>query len=194
MSKTPSIPDHTVVWLPCYSPVSPFQFVAKVNHSNSLKLLLKDLFVTIMDAFGDDFGETPPEDVSAAFSDDPAADFLAREQEELGDLGEELGLSNGDSRPNIHTEDVDFFQGGDALADTGDAGMADDFGLGVSEPRSNATPSPQLFLNHPKPKEEPETIRKWREDYARLLQEKDQRETVQMEDLRNQAKKELSDW
>jgi hypothetical protein len=147
-----------------------------------------------MDAFGDDFGETPPEDMTAAFPDDPAADFLAREQEELGDLGEELGLSNGDSRPNIQTEDADFFQGGDALADTGDAGMGDDFGLGVSEPRSNATPSPQLFLNHPKPKEEPETIRKWREDYARLLQEKDQRETVQMEDLRNQAKKELADW
>jgi hypothetical protein len=39
-----------------------------------------------MDAFGDAFGDTPPEDVSAAFSDDPAADFLAREQEELGDL------------------------------------------------------------------------------------------------------------
>ena len=39
-----------------------------------------------MDAFGDDFGDTPPENVSAAFSDDPAADFLAREQEELGDL------------------------------------------------------------------------------------------------------------
>jgi hypothetical protein len=37
-------------------------------------------------------------------------------------------------------------------------------------------------------------LRKWREDYARLLQEKDQRETVQMEDLRNQAKKELNDW
>ena len=30
------------------------------------------------------------------------------------------------------------------------------------------------------PKEEPETIRKWREDYARLLQEKDQRENVQV--------------
>jgi hypothetical protein len=27
-------------------------------------------------------------------SEDPAADFLARESEELGELGEELGISN----------------------------------------------------------------------------------------------------
>jgi hypothetical protein len=30
-----------------------------------------------------------------ANSEDPAADFLARESEELGDLGDELGLSQG---------------------------------------------------------------------------------------------------
>ena len=102
-----------------------------------------------MDAFGDDFADTPPEEVSSGFEADPAADFLAREQEELGDLGEELGLSNGDlGRPNIVADD-DFFGG------SGDAEIVDS----VSEMRLNATPSPQLFLNHPKPKEEPETIR-----------------------------------
>ena len=102
-----------------------------------------------MDAFGDDFADTPPEEVSGGFEADPAADFLAREQEELGDLGEELGLSNGDlGRPNIVADD-DFFGG------SGDAEIVDS----VSEMRLNATPSPQLFLNHPKPKEEPETIR-----------------------------------
>ena len=60
--------------------------------------------------------------------------------------------------------------------------------------RLDSSPSPQMFLSHPKPKEEPETIRKWREDYARGLEEKDQRETEQMEERRNQAKKELNDW
>ena len=42
-----------------------------------------------MDAF-DDQPEFP--DDVADDSADPAADFLAREQEELGDLGEELGI------------------------------------------------------------------------------------------------------
>lgn len=32
-----------------------------------------------MDAFGDDFTNTPPED-NTGFGDDPAADFLAREE------------------------------------------------------------------------------------------------------------------
>ena len=130
-----------------------------------------------MDAFGDS-----PVD----FPDDPAADFLAREQEELGDLGQELGLANGNT-------------------DTSNGGEADFFGVSseaalvdsVAEMRMHSTPSPQfsqMFTSHPKPKEEPETIRKWREEYARLLQEKDERETKQMEELKDQAKKELSDW
>jgi hypothetical protein len=56
---------------------------------------LADQDLAEMDGFdGDDFAQTPSEEVSSGF-DDPAADFLAREQEELGDLGQELGLSNG---------------------------------------------------------------------------------------------------
>lgn len=34
-----------------------------------------------------------------ANSQDPAADFLARESEELGDLGDELGLSQAQTGP-----------------------------------------------------------------------------------------------
>merc|ERR1712083_651159 len=41
----------------------------------------------IMENFEDDFGAPPPADV------DPAAEFLAKEQEELGDIGEDLGLA-----------------------------------------------------------------------------------------------------
>merc|ERR1711892_1039067 len=40
----------------------------------------------IMENFDDDFG-APPADV------DPAAEFLAKEQEELGEIGEDLGLA-----------------------------------------------------------------------------------------------------
>jgi len=40
-----------------------------------------------MENFDDDFGAPPPADV------DPAAEFLAKEQEELGEIGEDLGLA-----------------------------------------------------------------------------------------------------
>ena len=39
-----------------------------------------------MEGFDDAFGAAPPADV------DPAAEFLAKEQEDLADLGEDLGL------------------------------------------------------------------------------------------------------
>merc|ERR1712215_230644 len=40
-----------------------------------------------MENFDDDFGAPPLADV------DPAAEFLAKEQEELGEIGEDLGLA-----------------------------------------------------------------------------------------------------
>ena len=44
------------------------------------------------------------------------------------------------------------------------------------------------------PRIEPETIRQWREDNEKRLAEKDAKEEEQLEQLREQAKKELSDW
>ena len=61
--------------------------------------------------------------------------------------GEELGLSNGDNRqPTIVTDDTDFF-GGDIISTSE---INDDITNSMNEMRMNATPSPQLFLNHPK--------------------------------------------
>ena len=60
--------------------------------------------------------------------------------------GDELGLSNGDSRPTIVTEDVDFF-GGDIVSHSD---INEDITNSMNEMRMNSTPSPQLFLNHPK--------------------------------------------
>merc|ERR1712141_788981 len=39
-----------------------------------------------------------------------------------------------------------------------------------------------------------ETIRKWREEQEQLLKEKDATEQIKMNELREQAKKELDDW
>ena len=43
-------------------------------------------------------------------------------------------------------------------------------------------------------REEPETIKIWREKQKQVLEEKDQREEEKMGELREQAKKEIVDW
>ena len=148
-----------------------------------------------MAEFGDDFTATPP--AEGAPSEDPAADFLAREQEELGDLGEELGLSGGTPAVPTITEDADLFGTAAEVENMNAAAAADADAGGLSSQVGDlrmSTPSPQTMIAHPVPKEEPETIRKWREDHARLLEEKDANEEKQMSELRDQAKKELEDW
>ena len=65
----------------------------------------------------------------------------------------------------------------------------ENLGLGSAEGRS----SPR-FVMPPRPKEEPETIRKWREEQEKRLKEKDEEEQKMMDELRTQAKKELDDW
>lgn len=55
----------------------------------------------------------------------------------------------------------------------------------------------ELSHNFPVPKqvtEEPERIRKWREEQKARLEEKDREEERKKEELREQARKELEDW
>lgn len=47
----------------------------------------------------------------------------------------------------------------------------------------------------PKPvQEEPEKIRRWREEQKQRLEEKDREEELKKTELREQARKELEDW
>jgi len=55
------------------------------------------------------------------------------------------------------------------------------------------TPSP-AFVMPPRPKEEPETIRLWREQQSKLLEEKDAKEAEMMTKMKNEAEQELKDW
>lgn len=141
-----------------------------------------------MDAFGDDSdftsvpaaGETIPQS-------DPAADFLAREQAELGeDLGQELGLDSAatTSPPQVVIDEVPSTYDTDTINSE-----IENMGIGSGEGRS----SPR-FIMPSRPKEEPETIRKWREEQEMRLKEKDETEQIRMDELREQAKKELDDW
>ena len=104
-------------------------------------------------------------EVNTEAAADPASEFLEREKEELGDV---LGQ--------------------------------DDFEA-VQEPEIEAEPDtviPQMeemrVASPVVPRIEPETIRVWREENEKRLAEKDAKEDEMLKELREQAKKELSDW
>jgi len=128
-----------------------------------------------MDAFED----TP---TTAA---DPAAEFLAREQEELGDLGEELGINSTNADDNPVQVDI-------ANLSLEDRQEIEEVNREGEVERTN-TPSP-AFIMPPRPKEEPETIRLWREQQGKLLEEKDAKEAEMMAKMKAEAEQELKDW
>eukprot|EP00088_Acartia_fossae_P063330 TRINITY_DN7708_c0_g1_i1.p1 TRINITY_DN7708_c0_g1~~TRINITY_DN7708_c0_g1_i1.p1 ORF type:complete len:218 (+),score=72.05 TRINITY_DN7708_c0_g1_i1:56-709(+) len=123
---------------------------------------------------------------------DPAAEFLAQEQEDLGGLGEDLGFT---SPP----QDVQapIVNGGSAEEISMDAGVSDFFGVpppsGMqmeSSPVENMTSG----MSNMKVREEPEVIKKWKIEQEEKLRSKDAEEEKKKEELREQAKKELEDW
>ena len=117
---------------------------------------------------------------------DPAAEFLAREQEELGDvLGEELGIAPADTNaapPAIDISNLSIEDQAELEAVNQEAKI-----------ERTTTPSP-AFIMPPRPKEEPETIKQWRLDQEKRLQEKDAKEEETMAQLRDEAKKDLEEW
>ena len=44
------------------------------------------------------------------------------------------------------------------------------------------------------PEEEPESIKKWRDDHRRALEEKDEDEKIKIVELKEQGKNELEEW
>ena len=116
---------------------------------------------------------------------DPAAEFLAREQEELGDvLGEELGIAPAETNapPAIDISNLSIEDQEELKAVNQEVNV-----------ERTSTPSP-AFVMPPRPKEEPETIKQWRLDQEKRLQEKDAKEEETMAQLRDEAKKDLEEW
>ena len=117
-----------------------------------------------IDLSGYDSGNTLSEETSAGnLIVEPTADGLDRE--------EELDSLNDDLLSNIHFENINISESAEV---SGDIAVAIQDGVGMSEAESNEVASTQLFLNHPKPTEESEAIRKWKMDFARRLQQKDE--------------------
>uniref|UniRef100_A0A1B6DED4 Clathrin light chain n=1 Tax=Clastoptera arizonana TaxID=38151 RepID=A0A1B6DED4_9HEMI len=99
-----------------------------------------------MDGFGDNFDDTEV---------DPAAEFLAREQDQLAGLEDEL-------KPAVVPLTNESY----------------------SSPASHKQVQ----------REEPEKIKKWREDQKKSLEEKDQNEEKKKLEWHESAKKELEEW
>jgi len=118
---------------------------------------------------------------------DPAADFLAREQAELGGLDEDFKLpvssvNDGAAVDVLKENSGSSFEMIDGL---------DQELLDAPKESNNVSPS---ITQKPEVREEPEKIRKWREDQIKHLKEKDIAEEKKKEEWREIAKKELEDW
>ncbi|XP_031339633.1 clathrin light chain isoform X1 [Photinus pyralis] len=132
------------------------------------------------------------------FDIDPAAEFLAREQDELAGLDDEVKNvitvvppHIDDTTTNVFKENSESFE----MINGIEQDFYDDSKEQDSEPAVNGfmetiSPSPP---RHEK-KEEPEKIKKWREEQKTRLEEKDREEEIKKEELRQIAAKELQDW
>ncbi|KAG5866051.1 hypothetical protein JTB14_004401 [Gonioctena quinquepunctata] len=128
-----------------------------------------------MSAFGDNFEQA---------DEDPAAEFLAREQDELAGLEDEVKpaavtvpVLNGDD-PTNSASSFEMVENGDQD--------------GLEELKFND--SSASFIQRQEDRVEPEKIRIWREEQVKSLEEKDKREEEKKLELREIAKKELEDW
>ncbi|KAM7282079.1 clathrin light chain [Ixodes scapularis] len=117
-----------------------------------------------------------------AAEEDPAAEFLAREQDVLA------GLEDDNDNFGVNVAEP--------LAD----GPTNDIAAEFGEIQMNG-PSEMLANNvndtSPRPtpvREEPEKIKKWREEQAKMLEIKDVEEEKKKDELRAAAKKELDEW
>eukprot|EP00088_Acartia_fossae_P018995 TRINITY_DN2101_c0_g1_i3.p1 TRINITY_DN2101_c0_g1~~TRINITY_DN2101_c0_g1_i3.p1 ORF type:complete len:268 (+),score=91.23 TRINITY_DN2101_c0_g1_i3:65-805(+) len=173
-----------------------------------------------MDAFDDAFGAggadaaggSPPP-MGETGEVDPAAEFLAKEQEDLGGLGEDLGFTSAPQNTEaIQNGDMNFDFLSEAepkqpapLDENPTASSFDQ--MDSAPPQIDADAAPVMSeqqapvvdnlstgFNNMKVREEPESIKKWKADQEVRLREKDEAEEKNKEDLRKQAAKELEDW
>ncbi|XP_071956896.1 clathrin light chain B-like [Antedon mediterranea] len=133
-------------------------------------------------------GGINPNSAPVATEEDPAAAFLAREQDELAGIEDE-NFSGG---PTTDAQAVD--QGN---ADFGSA-EADILGggeVGGEAPQENGPSDAYSAISSvDRLANEPEKIKKWRVEQEELLAKKDEEADELKEDWRETAKKELNDW
>ncbi|XP_050712844.1 clathrin light chain-like isoform X8 [Eriocheir sinensis] len=148
-----------------------------------------------MDGFGDSF--VPPVDGNAG-EVDPAAEFLAREQDQLAGLDDDIippaasaaapAQTDGSSpspAPAAPGLEADLFG---AAPMNGGPDLESFEMLGGDEVSQAYSPIPHVT------REEPEKIKIWRQQQEVRLEEKDAAEELAKADLKQKAQKELEDW
>jgi len=145
-----------------------------------------------MDAFEDGFGGEGEVEV------DPAAEFLAKEQQQLGEIGEDMGLGSpaGQEEAVIQAfqeeaKPVEGVMGGFETEAPLAAAAPDysSFGGEVQEMTGG-----MAHLSMARPSEEPECLKRWKVEQEEKLRMKDADEEEKKEELRKVAAKELADW
>ncbi|XP_054261324.1 clathrin light chain isoform X7 [Macrosteles quadrilineatus] len=131
---------------------------------------------------------------------DPAAEFLAREQDQLAGLEDELkpAVTNGTPLDGTGSfEMINTLGQGDGGFESNNYGNEDPVIEETSTPpqteEKEATPQ-STPVKHQPAREEPEKIKKWREEQKSRLEEKDANEEKKKAELREAAKKELEEW
>lgn len=134
---------------------------------------------------------------------DPAAEFLAREQDQLAGIGDDIIPA---AEPTAAPADGDLMdaspaqenQGFEILGSEGQGDLGSDLNAGPLDAGPAGDTQPQMPAAAPSPSPvpriEPEKIRRWREDQKARLEEKDEDEERKKTEWRESAKKELEDW
>jgi len=142
-----------------------------------------------MDGFGDNFDQA---DV------DPAAEFLAREKDQLAGLEDELKATHlGSDESSGNQQDVikqELSGSFEMINNDVEQDFSNVANSGTGQSQINYELEYEFHGESTPVREEPEKIRKWREDQKTRLEEKDREEEKKKEELREQAKKELEDW
>ncbi|XP_054261319.1 clathrin light chain isoform X3 [Macrosteles quadrilineatus] len=157
---------------------------------------------------------------------DPAAEFLAREQDQLAGLEDELkpavtngtpldgtgsfemintlGQGDGGFESNNYGNElgdfvsseptVDFFSEDPVIEETSTPPQTEEKAVKPSSPDSQKATPQSTPVKHQPAREEPEKIKKWREEQKSRLEEKDANEEKKKAELREAAKKELEEW
>lgn len=137
------------------------------------------------------------------FENDPAAEFLQREREELADI-----IHDNESEFKIKRNSKQKFNESSirkvpAVTSQFDQLMSDEFELVNNEIQQAADSmanefsddlSGMSFISSQPKAQEPEKIKLWRENMQRQLEEKDNTEAEAKEALRINAQKEMEDW
>jgi len=153
-----------------------------------------------MDGFNDAFGGEINNDV------DPAAEFLAREQNNLAGLEDDIApvVTNGIPEKENFTGEAELDSGFemvnhssfDPTSLTNNVSNGGHGSLFDENDELGGSPSPptvhSVFSDIPR--EEPEKIKRWREEQKKRLEKKDEEEEKKKIEMRDSARKELEEW